>query len=102
GRDVGQRDQHQAPVVLVPLEDRQLQVYVQEIAFQGVILDFSLVKEPVMPQVDQLFGEGGAGFLAEDVVHPLDQLVPGFRLEQRQGVVIDVDDADFLEAAVDE
>ncbi len=101
-RDVGQGHQHLGPVLLAALKHRELQMDVQQIALQRAVLYFLLVKQPAFPKVDQLFGKRSAGFIVEDIAEPRQQFGPRGRLEHLQGVVVDVQDADLLEAAIDE
>jgi len=100
--DVGERDQHHGPVVLVTGHDGELHVGVDGLAIQVVVDDFALLAELVAPQVDELIGEVHPHIVAEHALQIAQQVRLVSGAHHVQGLLVHVEHTDFLHAAVDE
>ena len=98
GRDVGEGDLHERPVVLVAGQDRKLQMKMYLVAVKRVIDDFALLKQLAVPQVDKLLAKVRLHIVTKNIAQPVQQRLLVERLEQRERVLIDVDHPDFAHA----
>ena len=100
--DVHQREQHQRPIILVPLHDGELHVDVHRLARQRVVDDLALLEQLAVPQVLQLLGKGLMHLATEYAADLVEQLGLAVRAEHVQRLLVHVDDTDLLHAAVHE
>src|SRR5690606_14802142 len=100
-RDVCECDEDEIPLCLVAGHHPELHVIVQGCAFEGVAGDLALLKDDAFPQVDELFAKWPEGIVAEDLVEAGEKGGLVGRLVKTQSMQVDVDHADFLQAALD-
>ena len=97
-RDVYQREQHQAPVVLMTTQHRKLHVDVHRIPRQRVIGDLTLLHGLAFPQILQLLSERLRHFTPKHLTQVVEQVVFGPGSEHLQRLLVHVDHTDLLHA----
>ena len=97
-RDIYQREQHQAPVVLMTTQHRKLHVDVHRIPRQRVIGDLTQLHGLAFPQILQLLGKRLRHFTPKHLTQVVEQVVFGPGSEHFQRLLVHVDHSDFLHA----